>query len=254
MVAVHFVHDFAHPVLGFPWLRCPHVEVGDVVARLVPLHVSAQHPFAGDILRLGKKGVRDVHGEEYVKFGYKGCVTAHLPDQAENVMRHIKGIVPSVALDEALAVGGEQAVRLLPAAVAVAGAGEPDARVEHVAVVQRTLPVKARLRLPSVMEKGVEDRPVLVGVLQSDGDTVGAFVHRDVSYFFVNVGEVVIGHVGGGEHRLDRLCLPALQQSFLQRVGHHGNPMVTDHAPVLVAVMAPDGQHAVRALAVMGQE
>ena len=102
--AVHGVHDGAHPGLGLPGPVAPVVEIRDVVARFVAVHVVADDAVAGDVLGVGDVLVAQLHGEERVQVRAEAVGAAHQLHQRRHVLGHVQAVVPGVALDEALAV------------------------------------------------------------------------------------------------------------------------------------------------------
>ena len=91
------------------------------------------------------------------------------------------------------------------------------------------------------------DRPVVIAVLQRVAGRRGVFVQRDIAQVDVVAQAAVIAYIGGLDHRVQRLGGVDVQ-SLREGVGEHRDGMVAAHAPVLVAHVAPDRQHVMRAL------
>ena len=103
-----------------------------MVGRLVAVDVAAQHALAGDIFGFGEELVGHMHGEEGIQLPHKSLFTSHQLHHAVHIVGDIETVVPSVALYESLAAGGEEAVGELPTAVAVASTNK--SVLIHVAV------------------------------------------------------------------------------------------------------------------------
>ena len=97
------------------------------------------------------------------------------------------------------------------------------------------------------------DTPVLVGILQCDGGAVAALVKRYISQLFVEAGEIVVVHIGGGENCIHgfQLQLGVGLECVDGGIHHHRNAVIAYHAPVLTTMMAPYGQHVVGASVVV---
>ena len=59
--------DHPDAFLRLPRLVGPVVKIRDVMGRLVAVDVAADDAFAGDVLGLGKKRIRQVHREKLVE-------------------------------------------------------------------------------------------------------------------------------------------------------------------------------------------
>ena len=97
------------------------IHVGNVVTRLVAVHIVADHAGTRDVFVVGDALVIDLHDEEAVEPLHELLGSAQLVHEARNIVRHVERVVPGIALDVALAVGRHGIKTLGEAAISVAG-------------------------------------------------------------------------------------------------------------------------------------
>ncbi len=88
IVAVHPVHDLAHPVLRLPRLTRPCVEIRYMVTRLIAMHIAPDQPLLRHILSVLVVHLRKFHDEKRVKILHKLLLATHLLHQSVHIMRH----------------------------------------------------------------------------------------------------------------------------------------------------------------------
>ena len=250
VVPILAVHDFPQPVLGFPGFGGPGVEVGNVVRGLVAMDIAADEAVRGNVFVVSVIDFREVFPEEDVQFADERLVAAHQVDVAVHVLRDMEGKVPGVALDEALAESHPDVEVGFPSTVTVLGTGEAEGGVEEVSIVERAGTVSGRQVLPPGERGGAPDGPVVVTVFQRVAGGGRGCLQRHIAQVDVISQAGVIADIGGLDHRFQGL-IDRDVQSLGEGVGQDRDGVVAAHAPVFVAHVAPDREHAVGALLLM---
>ena len=250
LVAVEGVRDAAHPLLALPRLAEVVVEVDDVVAGLVAVPVGADAPL--DVV-----GARDVVGQ----LGHEERVEAPLVERAAHaldVARHVVGYVPRILQRESLRdvapavhragpLVGDRREGGAPASPAVAPAHEARLGVDQVAVRERAAQEVVAILLPAERTGRLGDAEVVVGVLEGLRHRLALLVERHPPQLGIISQTVVAGVGRRALHRLEGPLAVDARNLLDDHVGEHRHGVIADHAPGLVAVERPHGQHALRA-------
>ena len=229
------------------------VEVGGVVGGLVAVHVVADDTVAGDVLGFGEELIGQVHGEERVEVLDKPLVAAHAGNEGGGVLRHVEAVVPALPSIKPwlLVLSGSNSFRKLPSARR--GRMKPmRASYTFCQFWARFVNSCSISRRPS-FAAGLSNAPVIEGVFQGFGDGGAAFVLGHVAQLHVVAQAVVPGLAGGGDAGVEGLIGVEGRVALHDGIGNYGHGVVANHAPVLVGVVAPDGQHVLGALVEMRQ-
>ena len=166
---IHAVHDGAHPLLRLPRLGGPGVEVGDVVAGLVAVHVAAHEAVGRNVFVVLVVAFGQVHLKEAVQSLAEYGFAAHCLHHSAHIVGHVEGEIPSVALNESLAIRLVGVHIGLEASVGIARAGKTACGIVHIAIRLRPLGKGSRGgRIAGGLCRGI-DGPVVVGVFQGIG-------------------------------------------------------------------------------------
>ena len=252
VAAIHAVHDGAYPKLRFPRLGSPCIKIGNVVTRLVAVHIAAHKAVGRDVFIVLVILFRQVHAEQFVKALAEHFFSAHLLHHAINIVRHVKREVPGVSLDKAFVVSLIRVHAFLKPSVGIARAGKTRLGMIDIAIGKRPLGKLFGGRRLSRCLRGGIDGPIVVGILQSVGSRRGIAVVWHIAKLLVCFDA---GHplaVGGGCHGFERGAAVDVG-AFGQRVCQNAHGMIARHAPAFIAHQTPNGQQAMHALLLMCQ-
>jgi len=138
IVTVHFVHNFTNPVLTFPGLWSPRIEIRNMMARFVALHITAKHSFTRYIFCIRKKLIRNMHCKECIQTGNKAFVSSHDMNQAVHIMRNIKRIIPAVAFHETLIACLQKIKRFPPLSISESRLSKSRCRIKYFLITHGT--------------------------------------------------------------------------------------------------------------------
>ena len=94
IIFVHPVHHLTHPILCFPGLGSPCIQIGNMMTGFVAMHVPSYQTHLGDIFILFIIFLWLCHREECVQPVDKFLFTTHQPDQSGYIMRHMEREIP----------------------------------------------------------------------------------------------------------------------------------------------------------------
>ena len=181
IIAIHAVHDGAHPLLRLPGFLRPGIEVRHMVARFVAVYVSPDEAVSRNVLVVGIIYRWQIHAEERIEPLSEHLLAPHHGHQPKDIMRRMEREVPSVALYEALIESLIGIQISLESPVAIARAGKSRLRMEDVAVRQRAFFKLIGHRLISHSLRRRIDGPIIVGIFQRVGSRGSIVVVRGIS-------------------------------------------------------------------------
>ena len=150
-------------------------------------------------------------------------------------------------------MGGVEIEIPFPASVGHPRPCESCSRVEDISVVHGSFPVCGCRGFIPGSKGGPVDHPVVVGIFKGDGRTGPVHVERDIPLLLVDSRTVKIVAVGTAYDGLQGK-LPVYRDSLVNCVSDDRYPVISYHAPVLVAHVGPYGEYVMHALGIMPEQ
>src|SRR6185369_14852630 len=152
-------------------------------------------------------------------------------------MWDIQTIIPSIALNESLAVRTEHIKFWLERSIAQPWSHKTNSFIIHIFPILRPLP-ESFIYLSAVKLFGkLRNAPIIVSIFKCLRYGGAIFIIGHIAEVHVMVQTVIIFLVGCGYARIQRLIKISFQCSIDGRIGYYRNAVVADHTPVLVGIV-----------------